>query len=424
MRDDPSTYVHRGPRRAPSAERQAALVCAFPRSVAVPVPDSAARVGRKWLAAAGLADREVSNEHIRFDRVGGILRVADLQSRNGTWVDGVRLGARDVVTLEEGSVLRLGRTLFVVRDSLEGPLEPSPPIGDLVGPFGLRDVARFVDSLAVLAPANVLVEGETGVGKELAARALASAVARSHSFVAVNVAGVPAGLFESQLFGHVAGAFSGARGAVPGLIVAHDGGSVLLDEIGELALDLQAKLLRLLENREVLPVGASHPVYADVFVVAATNRDLEQLQASGAFRRDLFARLVAARVWLPPLRQRREDVFAIACELVRRRGGTLPVDNVEIEAVERLVLAPWPGNVRELGALLDGVRRLDPAPGLRSWAVDALLGPPMTGAAVLTAEVVEAALAATGGKVATAARQLGVTRSKVIRWLRKRDQRE
>src|SRR5262249_51994170 len=158
--------------------------------------------------------------------------------------------------LDDGAVLRFGRTIFVVREQLLGSFEPAPPVGDLVGPFGLRGVAHAVASLAQSRPSNVLIEGETGVGKELTARAVAAALRREARFAAVNVAGLVAGVFESQMFGHVAGAFSGARASALGIVVAHDGGTVFLDEIGELDLDLQAKLLRLLANREVMPVGA------------------------------------------------------------------------------------------------------------------------------------------------------------------------
>src|SRR6185312_9661983 len=188
----------------------------------------------------------------------------------------------------------------------------------LVGPYGLRAVAQPLEGLPRSRPGNVLVEGETGAGKELLARAAAAALGRASPFAAVNVAGLARGVFESQMFGHVAGAFSDARGASPGIVAAHEGGTLFLDEIGELDLDLQAKLLRLLENREVLPVGAQRPVRVDVLVVAATNRDLQVMVERGGFRRDLYARLAMARIHLPALRERREDLVAVAAELARR----------------------------------------------------------------------------------------------------------
>jgi MoxR-like ATPase len=418
-KDVPSTSEHRGPVQPAGGRRRPALVCAFPRPVALALPDSGTVIGRAWLAERGLADTEVSSGHLRIDRAGGTLRVADVGSRNGTWVNGSRLLPRDLVPLDDGAVVRLGRTLLVYREELAGSFEPAPPVGGLVGPFGLRAVAEPIAGLSRSHPSNVLVEGETGVGKELVARAAAAALGRATPFAAVNVAGVARGVFESQMFGHVAGAFSDARSASPGIVAAHEGGTLFLDEIGELDLDLQAKLLRLLENREVLPVGAQRPVKVDVLVVAATNRDLEEMVERGAFRRDLFARLAMARIRVPALRDRCEDVFAVAGELLRRAGGTLAVEQVEVEAIERLLLERWPGNVRELDAALAAVRRLDPAPGLRLWALEEVLGESRAQKTALTQEVVEAAVEAAGGNVTAAAERLGVSRGKLLRMRRR-----
>ncbi len=398
-KDVPSTSEHRGPVQPEGGRRRPALVCAFPRPVALPLPDSGTVVGRAWLADRGLADTEVSSGHLRIDRAGGTLRVADTGSRNGTWVNGSRLAPKDLTPLDDGAVLRLGRTLFVFREALAGSFDPAPPVSGLVGPFGLRAVAGSLAGLARSHASNVLVEGETGVGKELVARATAAALGRATPFAAVNVAGVARGVFESQMFGHVAGAFSGrARGFAPGIVAAHAGGTLFLDEIGELDLDLQAKLLRLLENREVLPVGAARAVHVDVLVVAATNRDLEAMVEAGAFRRDLFARLAMARIHVPPLRERAEDVFSVAVALARRAGGGIAEDGagIECEAVERLLLEAWPGNVRELDAALAAVRRKDAEPGLRLWAVEEVLGGRGAQRAALTEAVVEAAIEAAG----------------------------
>jgi DNA-binding NtrC family response regulator len=386
------------------------------------VPDSGRVVGRAWLAERGVVDSEVSSAHLRIDRAGGALRVADAGSRNGTWVNGSRLEKGDLVPLEEGSVVRIGKTLLVVREQLRGPLEPAPPIGEtLIGPFGLRGVAEPLDAIARARPFNVLIEGETGVGKELAARAVASALGRREPFAAVNVAGLARGVFEAHVFGHVAGAFSDARTAAPGLVLAQEGGALFLDEIGELDLALQVKLLRVLENREILPVGAPRPIKVDVLFIAATNRDLEAMVEAGTFRRDLYARLAIARVTLPPLRERSEDLFAVACELSRRAGAALTPDIVEVEAIERLLLEPFLGNVRELEALLAAARRLDSKPGLRAWAVDEALGgarhAPSKGA--LTQAAIDAAIEAAGGNVSAAATQLGVSRGKLLRMRKK-----
>lgn len=394
------------------------LVCAFPRPLALTLPDSGSTVGREWLASNGLADSEVSGAHIKFDRAGGVLKIADAGSRNGTWINGCKLAKGELTPMDDGATLRLGNTLFVFREGLSGPLEPAAPVGELVGPFGLRSVADAITALAASKPGNVLVEGETGTGKELVAQALAAAFGRAQKVAAVNVAGVARGVFESQMFGHVAGAFSDAKTASSGIVVAHDGGTLFLDEIGELSLELQAKLLRLLENREVLPVGAGRPVSVDVLVVAATHRHLEEMVERGEFRRDLFARLAMARIRVPALRERNEDLFSITQALTARAGaGRLTAAEVEVEAIERLLLEAWPSNVRELDALLAAVRRVDPEPGLRLWSLEEVTGERSTNKTALTREVVDEAVDAAGGNVTAAASKLGVSRGKLLRLL-------
>lgn len=418
--DAPSTVEHRGPSLPKAGPRRPALVCAHPRPVALAVPDSGSVVGRDWLQKHGLADTEVSGAHLEIDRAGGVLRVSDAGSRNGTWVNGQRLPPRERTPLADGATLRMGRTLFVYREKLAGSFEPAPPVGELVGPWGLRAVAEAIEGLRKTEAGNVLVHGETGTGKELVARAVAAAFGREKKLGAVNVAGVARGVFESQMFGHVAGAFSDARTASPGIVVAHDGGAVFLDEIGELDLDLQAKLLRLLENREVLPVGAQRPLSVDVLFIAATNRDLESMVERGEFRRDLFARLAMATIEVPALRDRSEDLFSIVQELWRRaKVPAPPLEQIEVEAVERLLLEPWPGNVRELAAVLAAVRRVDPEPGLRLWALHEVVGERSDGKTALTREVVDAEVAAQGGNVTKAAAKLGVSRGKLLRMLKR-----
>src|SRR5262249_38679043 len=156
-------------------------------------------------------------------------------------------------------------------EELSGLRHPSSAIGSLVGPFGLRSVARAIDAIERRPPRAVLIEGETGSGKELVAAAIAKSLRALRPMGAVNIAGIPAGVFESTLFGHVAGAFSGSGKGARGVIASHDGGVVFFDEIGELPLELQPKLLRFLESGELHPVGADRPMHADVLVVAATN---------------------------------------------------------------------------------------------------------------------------------------------------------
>ncbi|HHH28218.1 MAG TPA: FHA domain-containing protein [Polyangiaceae bacterium] len=413
------TADHVDPQLPSSRRPEPVLLVGFPKPAVLDVP-LGQPVGRDWLAEHGLADAEVSASHLRFDKSRQGVVVRDVGSRNGTWLNGRLLPPNDKQLLAEGAVIRLGRTLMVYRGALLGEREPAPPLGHLVGPFGLRGVRANIEALARREPRNVLLEGETGSGKELAASAVANALGRAHAFAPVNVAGVASGVFESQLFGHVAGAFSGATQASQGVVQAHDGGVVFLDEIGELSLELQPKLLRLLENREILPVGAERPVLVDVCILAATNRHLEVMVEQGTFRRDLLARLSMARLRLPPLRDRAEDIFSIARAVAPRVRLELPPESCEVEAVERLLLERWETNVRGLLAALAQIATIDPSPGLRLWAIDEVLGARADAVgAPLMVSTVRAALEACDGNESKAARRLGVSRGKLRRFLGK-----
>jgi two-component system response regulator AtoC len=237
-----------------------------------------------------------------------------------------------------------------------------------------RDISRVVDERPIVAAsppmidlleileraaeykATVLLTGESGTGKEVLARAIhAQSGRRAQAFVAVNCAAIPEALLESELFGHARGAFTGADRARRGLFVEADGGTLFLDEIGELPPPLQAKLLRVLQEEEVMPVGESKPRKIDVRVIAATSRDLERDVASGRFREDLFYRLDVFRVRVPPLRERREDVPLLVDHFIASFRETLakPVRTIADDALDRLVDHPWPGNVRELENVLE-----------------------------------------------------------------------
>ncbi len=414
------TADHVEPEEPTGAPRVPVLIAVFPRSIALEVPSPSVAVGRDWLSKNGIDDDEVSGEHLRFRRASVETQMQDVGSRNGTWIDGQPLPPREWVTLRNGCVIRIGRTLLVFRPSLIGSRVPAVPIGELVGPFGLRSVARSIEVLRRRRPRNVLIEGPTGTGKELLAAAIAQQLGRSPPFAPVNVAAIPATVIESQLFGHVAGAFSGASQAAPGIVAAHEGGTVFLDEIGELAFELQPKLLRLLENREVFPVGASGPTNVDVLFIAATNRSLSEQVEQGVFRQDLFARLLVARIQIQPLADRIEDLYDIATAVAPSVNAAVEPELVEVEALERLLLDLWPLNVRGLIATLGQIATVDPKPGLRLWAVDQVLGSlPETRPHVLTSSVVEAALAACGGNETRAAKRLGVSRGKLRRFLNK-----
>ena len=197
---------------------------------------------------------------------------------------------------------------------------------------------------------TLFIEGESGTGKELAARAVHLASARrSNPLIVVDCSAIPRTLIEAELFGYAKGAFTGATQAQPGKFVAADGGTVFLDEIGELDVDLQPRLLRVLERREVCPVGGTVPVPIDVRVISATNRDLRQAMRRGSFREDLFYRLAVASVTLPPLRQRPEDIpVLIKAFLAQHAARDGQLYQIHDATIRRMCSRPWPGNVREL----------------------------------------------------------------------------
>ncbi|HZI14383.1 MAG TPA: sigma 54-interacting transcriptional regulator [Myxococcus sp.] len=293
-----------------------------------------------------LPDGEVSRQHARvvWDAAAGGFCLEDAGSRNGTFLNGRRVLGR--ARLEGGAVVRLGASVLLYEDVLLpafAPLEPESP--GLPGPsLGLGRVRAEV-GLVAPQPLPVLVLGETGVGKELVAEELHRRSGRAGPFVPVNCAAISPQLAESELFGHTAGAFTGALKRSDGLFVAADNGTLFLDEVGELPLELQPKLLRALARGEVRPVGGAAPVHANVRVVAATHRDLGRLASEGRFRDDLLARLSGWTLRIPPLRERKEDVLALGRRFLARapQAPTLTAD-----AAEALLLHDWPHNVREL----------------------------------------------------------------------------
>lgn len=412
---DTTTVEHQPPSIDTTRPHSPALLVAFPQPVALAIPRLGESVGRAWLAEKGVVDPEISGSHISFVRAGSQIAVLDDRSRNGTFVDGERLAPGESVTLVDGAILRLGRTLMVYREA-PAKLEAAASIGRMVGPWGLTSLRRSLGSLHAHGARNVIIEGETGTGKELVAEAVAVALRRRAKLGVVNMAAVASGVFEAQLFGWRKGAYSGSAEGGPGILASHDGGAVFLDELGELPLDLQPKLLRLLESREVQSVGAPKPTTVDVAIIAASNRDLDAMVAAGTFRRDLLARF-DRRIKLPALRDRAEDIYAIASALASLRKAPLDPAKVEIEAVERLTLHDWASNVRELDAFL---ATLDPPGALPLRAVEQVFGrTTQTRAAPLTKEVVERALEAANGNQVAAARKLGIPRGRLLRILKK-----
>ncbi|HMR75533.1 MAG TPA: sigma 54-interacting transcriptional regulator [Polyangiaceae bacterium] len=301
-------------------------------------------VGRDASADFSVEDAGVSRVHARFDNRGSALFVTDLGSRNGTSVNGETIGKGGALA-PPGSVVRLGKTLLVVLRDVSPYLRPRAvalKYPAIVGGAALDDTRIVVDTIA-RTKSPVLILGDTGTGKEVIASAMHDASGRSGNFVALNCAAVPNELVDAELFGHTRGAFSGAVGTRAGLFRTADGGTLFLDEIGELPAAVQAKLLRVLETDEVRAVGEDRATKVNVRIVAATNRDVDDLVETGDFRGDLLHRVSGLRILLPALRDRIEDVPALSHHFLRDAGIA-----VSAHALERLMLHAFPGNVREL----------------------------------------------------------------------------
>ncbi|MGE0784910.1 MAG: sigma-54-dependent transcriptional regulator [Sandaracinaceae bacterium] len=278
----------------------------------------------------------------------------------------------------EGSQLR--RELASFRRMLGG----SSPGARLIG--GSDAIARVRELLARIAPsdATALITGESGTGKELAARIIHELSPRAESaFVAINCAALPAELLESELFGHVKGAFTGAQQAKDGLFRAAEGGTIFLDEIGDAPLPVQAKLLRVLQERRFMPVGSVTELECDVRVLAATNRDLARAVADGTFREDLYYRLHVVPVRLPPLRERPEDIAPLADLFLREAAQQQGAGRIRLcpDALTALRQHSWPGNVRELANVMTGAALLAEGEVLRWSDVAAVLPAPPPGPA-------------------------------------------
>lgn len=304
-------------------------------------------VGQSAACEIRLTDPKTSRRHAAFEVRGGRLGVTDLDSTNGTFVDGVSVTG---AILREGEVIRMGDTSLRVEVS-HAPVTPvlsqASAFGRLAGAsLAMRRLYPLCERLA-MTTVPIVIEGETGTGKEVLAEALHESGPRAAKpFIVFDCTAVPPTLVESELFGHEKGAFTGAVATRKGVFEQADGGTLLIDEIGDLDLALQPKLLRAIERSEVRRVGGNTTTRVDVRVLAATRRDLDYLVQLGRFRDDLFHRLAVARIELPPLRQRWGDVEFLARHFWETLGGKrseLPTSF--LASLEGYV---WPGNVREL----------------------------------------------------------------------------
>jgi transcriptional regulator with PAS, ATPase and Fis domain len=428
---DETRKVGRGPSqlRVPSVDL---VVLEGPaRGARAHLPATGAKVGSAPTCTLVLADPTVSRVHLEIRALGSALRLRDAGSTNGTYIGGVRIHEADIPV---GTVVRLGGSAFRVdarEDNTFVAISERTELGELVG--SSLEMRALYAVLERVAPTDttVLVQGETGTGKDVAARSIHALSSRSAGpFVPIDCGAIPEHLFESELFGHLRGAFTGAVSNRKGVFEEAAGGTLFLDEIGEMPLSLQPKLLRALETRTVRRVGASTAVPVDVRVVAATNRSLAKCVNDGTFREDLYYRLAVVEVAIPPLRDREGDVAILANRFFERlTGQKAPLDPA---FVAQLAARSWPGNVRELRNFIERAVAMGQA---RPSTGASVAPPPPTSAPVLppgaesivplslplkeareawTREFeriyVEAMLRKTGGNVTRAAEAAGVSR--------------
>jgi transcriptional regulator with GAF, ATPase, and Fis domain len=405
-------------------------------------------VGREPPADIVVPVNAVSRVHAEVvaERGGFVLR--DLGSTNGTLVDGHLIRE---ARLEHGQEVRFGDAILKFLDSgvgsyqdyrVDGSMTPgairlNPHTGNLIGGYQLDRVGAELSRIAK-SELSVMLLGESGTGKEVVARQLHEQSGRVGDFQAINCAAIPSNLLESELFGYKKGAFSGADRDKTGLIQTAHKGTLLLDEIGDMPMAAQAKLLRVLQNKEVFPVGATHPEAVDVRVVCATHRDLRRMQVDNHFRPDLFARLNEYQLRLPPLRDRKEDILLLFRAFIARHGR-YPL-SPSFRFMTALLHYDWPYNVRELEACakrcvaLATSSTLDiehlPEPvrdDMSDYGTSIVAAELNTGSdldpdrAAPTEAQLRALLQLHGGNIAAVGRDLGKARMQVHRWLRKYD---
>jgi len=405
------------------------------------------------LARAAEHDFDVVLSDVRMPGLSGVELVGQLRRlRPGTpvvlmtafgsidsAVEAMRTGAFDYLTkpFEPDAVILAveralaHRALALENEQLRRAVDRSGSLGELIGKSpAMREIFALIKRISHTR-SSVLVTGESGTGKEVVARAIHFNGDRSEKpFVPINCTAIPEGLLESELFGHVRGAFTGAHASKRGLFEKADGGTLFLDEVGDMGLGLQGKLLRVLQDREIRPVGGTQSLRVDVRIIAATNRDLEAEIAAGRFREDLFYRLNVIPIHIPPLRERAEDIPALIEGFLRRHNDGRR-RFFSPEAMERLIAHPWRGNARELENVVERSLALSDAETLAPDDVPLPGGPApqapggedfLAAAAThgmtlheLGERYTEQVLRATGGNKVQAARILGIDRKTLYR---------
>lgn len=364
-------------------------------------------IGRSSSAALRIDDDSLSRRHailriVATDR-GRSMWIEDLGSANGTLLRGTRLQANQPAVLEEGDAIELGSVLAIVQYVPEAAAPPTATLHDDL-------IARVADS-----DLSVLILGETGVGKEVLAERLHRASRRAdRPLVKINCAALTSTLLESELFGHERGAFTGAVDKKVGLIEAADRGTFFLDEIGEMPVEAQAKLLRVLEAGEVHAVGALRPNRVDVRYLAATHRDPIEAIQSGQLRADLYYRLAGITLTIPPLRERRDEILTLAQKFVEANAKRTGRGSVSLtaQAMSALLEYSWPGNIRELRNVIE--RAVVVAPGSAVTPEHLELRAPPTAASDDERRHILDALAACGGNQTAAAERLGMSRRSLV----------
>jgi transcriptional regulator of acetoin/glycerol metabolism len=373
-------------------------------------------------------DGWMSAPHTRIRYESRSWQIEDAGSKNGTFVNGNRV---DSETLFDNDVIEMGSSFFVFNAAV--PFEPPDESGTRAliprsHSSALLETYRQLQRVASSSTLPILVLGETGTGKEVAANLIHEWSGRAGEFCAINCAAIPPPVAESLLFGHKKGAFSGATSDHAGLIRAADGGTLFLDEIAELDLTLQAKLLRVLQEGEVLAVGASRAVPVDVRLVSATHADLDRFVSEERFRKDLLARLSGHRATLPPLRERREDLGILMHDLLRRQLARRAQD-VELQrsAARAIYAYDWPWNVRELSQAMErssalrtgnsiGLEHLPPALQNAKFESERYSEPPAAADDEARRAELVGLLTKHAGNVSAVAREMSKARVQIRRW--------